>query len=111
MKRVFVTQSPMRRDKDTGDLRQVHDVSPAAEYGSIEVLVPGGPVVLSTQHLVTTLKDKLRDFGDNDYLLCLGDPAVMTIAATLCARVNGGKYTLLIWDRHTAKYLPVPVVL
>ena len=111
MKRVFVTQSPMRRDRETGELRQVHDITPAAKFGVLEVLVPGGPVVLSTQHLVTTLKDKLRDFCDDDYLLCLGDPAVMTICASICSRVNGGRYTLLVWDRHANEYLPVPVQL
>ena len=111
MKRVFVTQSPLRRDKRTGELRQVHDVSPAAEYGAIQVLVPGGPVVLSTDHLVRTLRDKLRDFGDEDYLLCIGDPAVMAVAASIVSRVNGGRYTLLVWDRHTNKYLPVPVTI
>lgn len=110
MNRVFVTQSPLRRDKVTGDLRQVHDVTPASKFGTIEVLVPGGPVVLSTAHLVTTLRDKLRTFNDGDYLLCLGDPAVMAICASICSKVNGGRYTLLVWDKHTTSYLPVPVV-
>ena len=109
MNRVFVTQSPLRRDPKTGDLRQVHDVSPAAEYGSIEVLVPGGPVVLSTEHLVKALREKLRDYCDADYLLCLGDPAVIAVASAIACKVNGGRVRLLIWDRHTTKYIPVPV--
>lgn len=106
-----MTQSPMRRDPKTHELRVVHDITPAAKYGALEILVPGGPVVLSTEHLVRTLRDKLRCFNDADYLLCLGDPAVISVAAAVCSRVNGGRYKLLIWDRHAQEYLPVAVEL
>ena len=111
MKRVFITQSPLRRDKSTGELRQVHDVTPAAKYGSIEVLVPGGPVALQTEHVINSLRQKLSDFSDDDYLLCLGDPAVISVASCLCAQANHGRYTLLIWDRMVSQYVPVKITL
>lgn len=109
MKRVFITQSPLRRDKTTGELKQVHDVSPAAKYGSLEVLLPGGPVVLSTFHAQQSLWNKLTGMSQNDYLLCIGDPSVIALASMIAARVTGGIFTLLVWDRHTSEYLPVPV--
>jgi hypothetical protein len=108
MKRVFVTQYPMRRNAQ-GDLVPVHDVTPATEYGSLEILLPGGPVVLSTEHLVRTLKQKLATFTDDDYLLCMGDPAVIAVASSIAAMKNGGRMKLLIWNRQTNKYLAVEV--
>lgn len=108
MNRVFVTQYPMRRDQ-SGTLVAVHDISPAAKYGKIEILLQGGPVLLSTGHLVRDLKSKLHDYCDNDYLLCMGDPAVIATAAAIAALKNQGRYRLLIWDRPTTAYLPVEV--
>lgn len=108
MKRVFVTQYPMRRDGQN-NLVPVHDITPAAQYGALDILLPGGPVVLSTEHLVRTLKQKLADFTDDDYLLCMGDPAVIAVAASIASAKNGGRYRLLIWDRRSSTYLPVEV--
>lgn len=108
MKRVFVTQYPMRRN-GRGDLVPTFDVTPASDYGTLEILLPGGPVVLSTEHLVRTLKQKLSTFCDDDYLLCMGDPAVIAVASSVAAMKNGGRMKLLIWNRQTAKYLAVEV--
>jgi len=108
MNTVFVTQYPMRRDA-RGDLVPVHDITPAAQFGELNILLPGGPVVLSTEHLVRTCKDKLSQFGDTDYLLCMGDPAVIAVASSIAAMKNGGRYKLLIWDRRSHVYLPVSV--
>lgn len=109
MNTVFVTQYPMKRDPATSQLTPVFDVSAAAVFGKLNFLVPGGPVVLSTEHLVRTLRDKLSGFQDGDYLLCLGDPAVISVASAIAASKNGGRYSLLVWDRKARTYLPIDV--
>lgn len=109
MNTVYVTQYPMRRAGPSNELVPVFDVSPAAVYGKLNFLLPGGPVVLSTEHLVKTLRDKLSEFKPGDSLLCLGDPAVIAVASSVVALKNGGRYTLLVWDRRTRNYLSIDV--
>jgi hypothetical protein len=41
------------------------------------------------------MKRLLRDFTDDDFLLMIGDPAAMSIAAALASSYNGGKFKLL----------------
>lgn len=109
MNTVYIVQNPMRRDPVTGDMRAMHDLTPAREYGDLQVLLPSGPVLLSTANAVTTLRQKLMRFTDADHLLCLGDPVAIAAASAMVADVNNGVVPLLVWDRKTAKYLSIKV--
>jgi len=106
--RVFITQNPMRRNV-YNELVYKYDLTAAREYGSLEVLLPSGPVLISPQLSVMKLREKLRDFRPNDWLLCLGDPVVIAAASAIIAEVNGGVVPALVWDRQVRKYLAIVI--
>jgi hypothetical protein len=55
------------------------------------------------------MKRVLRDFTDQDYLLLIGDPAAMSIAAAIASQYNNGKFRFLKWDKREMKYYPIVV--
>lgn len=106
---VFVVQEPVIRDRSTGDIRPRFDLTPASRYGDLEVLLPAGNVVLSAAPMVKELRSKLMRFSDEDYLVCVGDPSAIAVAASIAASFNNGRYKLLKWDRREHGYIVVPV--
>ena len=55
------------------------------------------------------LKKKLKDFSDDDYILCLGDPSIIATVAVVAASMNRNRFKMLKWDRYLKKYYPVEV--
>lgn len=80
---------------------------PAAEYGELEVLLPAGQITLSPGPSVYRLRKKLTHFCDDDYLLLIGDPIAIALAAMVASAMNGGKVNFLKWDKQERKYFPV----
>lgn len=83
------------------------NILPAAQFGKVEVLLPPGQIVFSTEPTVRTLREKLRTYCDDDYLLLMGDPAAIGFAAAIAANYNGGRLNLLKFDRQEKQYFPV----
>ena len=82
----------------------------AADYGDIVFLFESGrQIMFSPQPAIRTLKRKLRDFDDNDYLLMMGDPAAMGICCCIAAEMNRGKFNILKWDKKQQRYYPVAI--
>ena len=82
----------------------------AEKYGDLELLLPeGSQLVLSTAPTVRRLKNKLKDFSDDDYLLLMGDPSAIGIACAVASSNNRGRFKCLKWDKREYKYYPVEV--
>lgn len=105
--RVFITNEPY---KVTDGVQQSRfNLTPAAKFGALEVLIPAGASLISTVPTVRILRDKLRSFTDDDYLLPVGDPAIMLAAGAIAAEFNGGRIKLLRWDRQQHCYIVIQV--
>jgi hypothetical protein len=83
------------------------DLSPAAAYGNIEVLLEPGPVALSSAPMMRTLKKKLKNFSDNDFLVAVGDPSAIAGASMVASLVNNGRVNLLKWDKKERSYIQI----
>jgi hypothetical protein len=83
------------------------NVLPAGEYGELKVLLPPGQVVLSPGPTLARLRKNLNAFSDNDYLLMIGDPVAIALAAMVASDINGGRVKMLKWDRRENRYFPV----
>jgi len=105
MARVFVTQEKSR--KVGGQWVKEFDLTPALKYGSLEILLPPGQSFFATVPVVRTLKEKLKDFNDDDFLLPIGDPSVMIAAGMVASHVNHGRVKILKWDRIEWSYIAV----
>ena len=82
----------------------------ARKYGDLKVLLPPNVnIVLSPAPTVRRLKENLKGFGSEDYLLLMGDPAAIGLACVIAAEINVGKFSLLKWDRIEKDYYPVHI--
>lgn len=99
MNKVYLVQEVFRRDETTGQLVPALDLSDAARYGAMEVLLQPGRVALSTAPMMARLRTMLRDFCDEDYLLPTGDTVAIAAASMVAASFNRGRVKVLSWDR------------
>lgn len=108
MSTVYVTQEVMVR-QDDGSLARKFDLSTAEKYGEVRVMVPYGQNLHSSVPVVRQLNEQLRNITEHDFLLPIGDPAVMAAAAAIAFRNTNGRLKILKWDRRAGTYLAVPV--
>jgi hypothetical protein len=87
-----------------------HDLAPAMKFGEMKVLLPSyTQIAFSTAPTIRSLRIKLRNFSDADYLLLAGDPVAIGLACSVAAFFNNGRYTALKWDRRERMYIPVKI--
>lgn len=87
-----------------------HDIASAFKYGELVALLPSNTnIQISTIPTVRTLRNKLRDFKDGDFLLLTGDPVAIGLACSIAAFYNAGRYAVLKWDRREKMYIPIKV--
>jgi len=128
MPRVFIPQEPRRR-KENGEWKPAFDMSPALVYGDPVVLAEPGPVALSAQPLVHAIRKKLMGrymeeqpelyqdaagklpdvvpFNNDDFLIAVGNPTVLAVAAAVAADINRGSVQMLYWDGRLGQYVKV----
>ena len=86
------------------------NVRSAEKFGDLKVVLPDNKqIVLSSGSLTHKLKKELSTFCDNDYLLLMGDPAIIALAGAVASDVNGGKFKVLKWDRDEKKYYDIEI--
>lgn len=107
--KVYIIQEVMKRNHTTGCMEATMDFRKAANYGDLEVCLSNGRVSLTPWPTVNALKDKLRNFCDNDYLVAVGDPSAIAMAGAIACQANRGKFNLLKWDRDSKQYIAVAV--
>ena len=82
----------------------------ASKYGEFKFLLPEfSQIIFSPGPLVYKLRQGLKDFNENDYLLLTGDPAIIGVACSIVSDMTNGKYNLLKWDKQERKYYPIAI--
>ena len=86
------------------------NIRSAEKFGDLKIVLPDNrQIVLSSGPLTHKLKKELSTFCDNDYLLLMGDPAIIALAGAVASDVNGGKFKVLKWDRDEKKYYDIEI--
>lgn len=87
------------------------DLTPAEDFGKVEVLFDRRDQSLSPAPMVFHLRRQLKNFSDDDYIICLGDPSAVAIAFAVACDMNpaGDRAKLLKWDRKSKRYVEVRV--
>tara|TARA_R100000306_G_C4359463_1_gene134537 strand:- start:341 stop:655 length:315 start_codon:yes stop_codon:yes gene_type:complete len=86
------------------------NVRSAEKFGDLKVLLPDNKqIVLSSGPLTHKLQKELKDFNENDYLLLIGDPAIIAVAGAIVSNINNGKFKVLKWDRDEKKYYDIEI--
>ena len=82
----------------------------ATQFGQLKVLLPeNSQIILSPNYVITTLRQKLKEYTTKDYLLLTGDPAIIGVACSIVSDITNGKYNLLKWDKQERRYYPVEI--
>ena len=82
----------------------------AQKYGKFKFLLPElSQIIFSPGPLIYKLRNGLKDFKPDDYLLLTGDPAIIGVACSIVSDITNGKYNLLKWDKQERKYYPIAI--
>ena len=82
----------------------------AEKFGNLKVLLPDNRnIILSAGPVTHKLRKELKDFCDEDYLLLIGDPAIIAIAGAIASEMNRGKFKVLRWDRNESRYYDIEI--
>jgi len=113
---IRMTESELRKKKVMTSTVYVTQENPrvnivsASQWGDLEPLTnPFDQIHLNPAKLVSQIRRKLRGFGDDDWLLAMGDPAIIGVAFAIAAEMNRGRVNLLKWDKMEKSYYPVKI--
>ena len=107
MSKVFIIQEPVKHGPN--GMEPLMDFRKVLEYGDPIICLPPGKVSLSPGPTIDMLRDKLRTYTDNDYIVSVGDPSAIFIAAMLVGELNRGCCKLLKWDKDIKRYIEVKI--
>ena len=60
----------------------------------------------SMDKLLPELREKLQHFDDGDYLLLVGNPALIGVVVAVASEYNG-KIQMLQWHGREKRYIPI----
>lgn len=87
-----------------------HDMTACTQYGKPVVLLQSAKdQTFAPQPVLRELKNLLRGFTDDDYLLLVGDPIAMALAVNVAAQSNNGRVKLLKWSKRHEGYFPIEI--
>ncbi len=73
----------------------------ASQYGEFSFLLPEfSQMIFSPGPLIYKLRQGLKNYTVNDYLLLTGDPAIIGVACSIVSDITNGKYNVLKWDKQ-----------
>ena len=82
----------------------------ASKYGEFKFLLPEfSQIIFSPGPLIFKLRQSLKNYRPNDYLLLTGDPAIIGVACSIVSDITNGKYNLLKWDKQERKYYSITI--
>ena len=107
--RVFVIQE-IAGTKAGNPKINIMGASTYSSTGKFNFLLPEfSQIIFSPGPLVYKLRQGLKDYTSNDYLLLTGDPAIIGVACSIVSDITNGKYKLLKWDKQERKYYPIEI--
>lgn len=107
MNKVYVVCEPTK--KVEGKDKPAVNLLPATKFGELIVLLPNTQSMLAPVPTVRVLKERLKDFNDEDYIVPVGDPVLIGTVAMVAAEINGGRVKFLKWDKIMGDYFTIQV--
>ncbi|MGD9687874.1 MAG: hypothetical protein AB7U43_12980 [Desulfobacter sp.] len=87
-----------------------HDLASAQDFGQLEYLLKTSlDQTFAPQEVLSSFREKLEGFTDNDYLLLVGDPVAMALAVNVAAEANSGRAKVLKWSKKYKRYYPIEI--
>ena len=80
------------------------DISPAREFGEIRILTEHNQSMTASVPMVRMIREKMKGFSDEDYILPVGDPVVIATVAAIASDLNHGYFQMLKWNKRMRQY-------
>jgi len=97
--RVFIIHEPLRRDPESGNMIPTHDLTPAAHFGELTFVVPSGDrPSYDPEGSLRYIRPAMADYMPEDFIVAVGDMALVSWAVALAARATDGYVRILRWD-------------
>ena len=107
--RVFVIQE-IAGTKAGNPKINIMGASTYSSSGKFKFLLPEfSQIIFSPGPLIYKLRQGLKDFTKEDYLLLTGDPAIIGVACSIASDITNGKFNLLKWDKQERRYYPIEI--
>ena len=107
MSKVYAPQVPSKYDPATKLWVPSINLDPAKPFGEVVVMLPPNANRLHINPLIVALREQMKDFTADDYVIAVGDPSLIAAASCIAVRKTGGLLRVLKWDRQTGSYIPV----
>ena len=86
------------------------NIMSASKYGEFNFLLPEfSQIIFSPGPLIFKLRNLLKNYTPEDYLLLTGDPAIIGVACSIVSDMTNGRYNLLKWDKQDRMYYPISI--
>ena len=99
---IYAVQDVHRKNMQ-GVLVPVHDVGPASRYGDVTFLLGPEAKPYDPEEVIIQLREKLKTFGKDDYILPIGNPLFIGWA-TAIANHYSDTVAMLYWNRKKKQY-------
>lgn len=83
------------------------DMSSAEMYGELVRIFPERDQMYDADAAIKRILRVMNNFTDQDYLLAVGHPVAISLVSAVAARMNGGRYKMLIWHPDNRVYYSV----
>lgn len=107
---VYAIQEQLKLNPMTNVLERKFDLSPAQKFGEVKFVLSPNIVPFNTTVVLKELRENLKDFGPEDYLLLIGNPIFIGLA-TLVAGEVCDVINFLQWSGQRNEYIVIQSVL
>lgn len=105
--KVFVVQNQHRWDRDAQKFVPKYDLREAEIFGDLEYLLSPTAAPFNAEPIVRELREKLKDYRQGDYLLLVGNPALILAVGAIAASYNKGRVSVLQWSGKEGRYIAI----
>lgn len=105
--KVYVVQDQQRFDKVKRMYVPKFNLEPARDFGELVFVLGPQQTPFEDSDLILDMKSILAHYSDHDYLLLIGNPALIGITVALAAAANEGRLKMLQWSGRDQCYLPI----
>ena len=112
MPKVFIVNEPLKRNDVTGAYERFLPMESAASFGEVVKLTPDGSPPANPGPYMKMIRDGLDAWEDGDFLVLVGDQALLAYAASVVGETLGdgldaGTLRFLKWERRAESYRPL----
>jgi hypothetical protein len=109
MPKVYAPQIPSKFDTATKLWVPSINLDHAKSFGEVVVMLPPNANRLHINPLIIALREQMKDYNEQDFIVAVGDPSLIAAAACIAVRKTGGLLRILKWDRQSGAYIAVEV--